>query len=127
MFLSCPHTVRNKGKNSFAENKIILDRGKNSPELYILNIKPDVYLFTAKEAGGLSKNNDGNTFDPHSVGNSLGKFWVPVSAEVLKPYLNVENSFVLLNQYPNQILSSHTRVFVATLGVSAVWFSHLSW
>lgn len=92
-----------------------------------MNVKPDVYLFTAKEAGDLSKNNDKNTFDPHSVGNSLGKFWVPVSAEVLKLYLNVENSFVLLNQYPNQVLSGHPRAFVATLGVSAAWFSHLSW
>lgn len=80
-------------------------------ELYLLSIKPHVYLFTPKEVGGTSNTSNGNSFEPHSRGSGSGKPWVPVSAEVPKLYLNVGNGFSLLSQYPYQ--SGHIKIFVA--------------
>lgn len=38
----------------------------------MLSTKPDVYLFTAKEAGGMSKTNDINSFKPYTVWENFG-------------------------------------------------------
>lgn len=92
-------------------------------ELYLLSIKPHVYLFTPKEAGDASNTSNGNSFGPHSGESGSGKPWVPVSAVVPKLYLNVGNGFSLLSQYPYQ--SGHIRIFVAgnfcCLILSSLW------
>lgn len=97
VFLSHTPTSRYQQKiASLKTIKIILVKEKNlsiRPELSILSTKPDVCLFTAREAGSMSKTTDGNCFQCHTEVSRPGKFLVPVSAEVLKLYLNVENVF----------------------------------
>lgn len=86
--------------------KIILTKGKNSPKfkhkIRTAHIACQTTCLPVNTQGSWRYVNtsDGNSFEPHTEGSSSGKSGVPVSAEVLKLYLNVGNGFSLLSQYP---------------------------
>lgn len=66
-------------------------------------MKSDVYLFTAKEAGGTSNTSDGNSFEFHADGGGAGKFGFPVSSARQQISLNLGNGFSWLSTLPKAV------------------------